>query len=452
MHLPLLGKVRRPGLIALAMAGVLSVGGLVAYIVYQQRQRAQIDTAALTVPVDSQPLAVRITASGTVEAVDSVNLSPRASDVLMEIYVEQGDRVAAGQVIARMKSNGVEAEIAQAEARIAQTEANLAEIRAGSRPEEVARGEAQVRQAEAQVADADARLQLAKDRMARNQGLYDEGAIALDDLDSTTQEERRATATLDQAQAALQDAKENLRQLRNGSRAEDVTAAEAQLREARAQLQGIQVRYDDTFIRAPFAGIITQKFATEGAFVTPTTSASDASSATSSAIVAVAKGLQVVAEVPEVDIGKITPGQAVEVVADAYPDQTFEGRVERIAPEAIQDRSRGDFTYFEVVVELVAGQDTLKSGMKADVTFVGDDLREALVVPSVAIVSKDGQPGVLVADEDDDIRLRRVTLGSQVGNQIQILEGVESGDRIFVELPPGKTLDNINFGQRDEES
>ncbi|MGF1513426.1 MAG: efflux RND transporter periplasmic adaptor subunit [Elainellaceae cyanobacterium] len=449
MHVPLIGKVHRPLLVALVAAGVLSIGGLATYIVYQ-RQARQVDTEALTVPVESQPLAVRITASGTVEAVDSVNLSPRTSDVLTEVFVEQGDRVTEGQAIARMKSSGIEAEMAQAEARIAQLEANLAELRAGSRPEEIARAEAQVRQAEAQVADAEARLTLAEERVARNRMLQSEGAVALDDLDNAIQEQQRSRAGLNQARAGVQEAEDSLRLLRNGSRAEDVTAAEAQLREARAQRQGIQVRLGDTYIRAPFAGVITQKFATEGAFVTPTTSASEASSATSSAIVALARGLQVVAEIPEVDIGKITPGQRVEVVADAYPDQTFEGRVERIAPEAIQDRSRGDFTYFEVVVALSTGQDTLKSGMKTDVTFVGDDLREALVVPSVAIVSKDGQPGVLVTDEDGEIRLRRVTLGSQVGNQIQILEGVASGDRIFLELPPGKTLDNLNFGQREE--
>ncbi|MEO0407866.1 MAG: efflux RND transporter periplasmic adaptor subunit [Cyanobacteria bacterium P01_A01_bin.135] len=450
MYIPAIGKVRRPAMVALAAAGILAVGGLGVYIV-NERRTEQIDTEALTVPVESQPLAVRITASGTVEAVDSVNLSPRTSDVITDIYVEQGDRVADGQVIARMKSSNVEAEIAQAEARIAQLEANLAELRAGSRPEEIARAESQVRQAEAQVADAQARLKLAEDRVARNQSLYDEGAIALDDLDASIQEQQRARASLSQTQAGVQEAQDNLRQLRNGSRAEDIAAAEAQLQEARAQLQGTQVRLDDTVIRAPFAGIITQKFATEGSFVTPTTSASEASSATSSAIVALAKGLQVVAEVPEVDIGEITPGQTVEIVADAYPDQTFEGRVERIAPEAIEDRSRGDFTYFEVVVELVSGQDTLKSGMKTDVTFIGDELSDALVVPSVAIVSKDGQPGVLVTDEEGEMRLRRVTLGSQVGNQIQILEGVDSGDRIFLELPEGKTLENLNFGQREAE-
>ncbi len=450
MQVPLVGKVRRPGLIALAVAGILSIGGLAAYVAYQ-RQTRQVDTEALTVPVESQPLAVRITASGTVEAVDSVNLSPRTSDVLIEVFVEQGDRVAEGQVVARMKSSGIEAEMAQAEARIAQLEASLAALSSGSRPEEIARAEAQVRQAQAQVADAEARLQLAEARVERNRALEAEGAVALDDLDNAIQEQQRSQAGLAQVQAGVQEAEDNLRLLRNGSRAEDITVAEAQLQEARAQKQGTQVRLEDTFIRAPFAGIITQKFATEGAFVTPTTSASDASSATSSAIVALAKGLQVVAEVPEVDIGEITPGQQVEVVADAYPDQTFEGRVERVAPEAIQDRSRGDFTYFEVVIELVSGQEELKSGMKTDVTFVGDNLQEALVVPSVAIVSQDGQPGVLVTDEAGEIRFRRVTLGSQVGNQIQILEGVASGDRIFLELPPGKTLDNLNFGQGEED-
>ncbi|MEL6222211.1 MAG: HlyD family efflux transporter periplasmic adaptor subunit, partial [Cyanobacteria bacterium J06627_8] len=204
-------------------------------------------------------------------------------------------------------------------------------------------------------------------------------------------------------------------------------------------------------IRAPFAGIISQKYATEGAFVTPTTSASDASSATSSAIVAIASGIEVIAEVPEVDISQIYPGQGVEITADAYPDSVFEGVVERIAPQAIIDPSRGDFVYFEVTIEVTTGLDELRSGMQTDVVFVGDELQEALVVPTVAIVSQDGQQGVLVPGNNKRARFRRVTIGPQVGNQIQILEGVDAGDRIFVELPPGQTLDNLNFGRASED-
>ena len=452
MHLPLVGKVRRPGVWAIALLTMAILGGsITAATVVIRRRITSYDVAELTVPVESQPLAVRITASGTIQPVDTVNLSPRISDILVALNVEQGDRVAAGDIIAQMKSDSIEAELMQAEARVAQLQALLTELRNGNRPQDIAQGEAQVRRSEGNVADAEARLALAMDKVRRNQELYEEGAISLDALDDVLNEADRAQATLDQANAGLNESREALDLLREGSRAEDIANMEAQLQEAQGNLQAVQVRLNDTVIRAPFEGIITQKFATVGAFVTPTTSASDVSSATSSAIVALAKGLEVLAEVPEVDIGRIQPDQQVEVVVDAYPEEIFQGQVERIAPEAVTDRSRGDFIYFEVTVALPADEEQLKSGMKADVTFVGDELSDALVVPAVAIVRQEGQSGVLVPDGQSDIRFNPVTLGSQVGNQIQILEGVESGDRVFVELPPGRSLENLNFGRRGED-
>ena len=451
MHIPMIGKVRRPGIWAIALLSTVVVGaGTTTALVLRPRQ-TNYDVDELTVLVESQPLAVQITASGTVQPIDTVNLSPRNSDILVSLNVEQGDRVVTGQIIAQMKSDSIEAELLQAKARVAQLDARLAALKTGNRPQDIAQGEAQVRQAEGRVADADARLLLALDKVKRNQNLYEEGAISRDFLDDVVNESERAQANLDQALASLQESRDRLDLLNAGSRDEDIANMAAQLQEAIGFQKQVEVRLNDTIIRAPFAGIITQKYATEGAFVTPTTSASDVSSATSSAIVALARGLEVLAEVPEVDIGRIQLNQTVEVVVDAYPDQVFEGNVKRIAPEAVKDRSRGDFIYFEVAIALTSGQDQLKSGMKSDVTFLGEELSEALVVPSVSIVRDQGQPGVLVPEGNNDVRFNPVTLGAQVGNSIQILEGVESGDRVFVELPPGKSLDNLNFGRKPDE-
>ncbi|NER00784.1 MAG: efflux RND transporter periplasmic adaptor subunit, partial [Cyanothece sp. SIO2G6] len=353
----------------------------------------------------------------------------------------------------------IEAQLLQAQARVAQLEAQLTALRNGNRSQDIAQGEAQTQQAEGRVSDAEARLTLAQDKLRRNQELYDEGAISRDALDDVVNEADRAQANLDQAVAGLAEARDRLDLLQEGTRSEDIADMEARLKEAIGQQREVEVRLNDTTIRAPFAGIITQRYATEGAFVTPTTSASDVSSATSSAIVALARGLEVLAEVPEVDIGRIQLGQPVELVVDAYPEQVFAGTVKRVAPEAVTDSSRGDFIYFEVAVALQDdGPDTpeqtlLKSGMKTDVTFIGDQQPDALVVPSVAVVRQEGQSGVLVPDEDNRVRFNPVTLGAQVGNQIQILEGVESGDRVFVELPPGQSLENLNFGrQADDEN
>jgi HlyD family secretion protein len=386
----------------------------------------------MTVQVEAEPLQVRIDASGKVQPTQTVNLSPKTSGLLVELLVEQGDRVTKGQVIARMEYESVEARLAQSQARVAQAEAVLAERRAGNRPEDIAKAEAQVAQARARVAESQAQLNLAEERVQRNRMLASEGAISHDELDAVLNQAETARAGLGQTQASLQEAQRNLELLQSGYRTEEIAQAQAQLAEAQANLRSVQVEYEDTLIRAPFDGIITQKYASEGAFVTPTTSASEATSATSTAIVALAQGLEVLAKVPEVDIQQLRVGQPVEVVADAYPGQGFRGKVLLIAPEAVVEER---VTSFQVRIALETGQDRLLSGMNVDVTFLGDEVDNALVIPTVAIVSRAGETGVLVPDAENKPQFRPVTLGTAIGNQTQILEGLESGDRVFIEIP-----------------
>ncbi len=432
MQIPLIGKVKtpKPWVLGLVAAGLLGAGTVATLVV---RQNSSVsDISSLTVPVETQSLTVRIAANGKVQPIQTVNLSPKNSGILAELYVEQGDRVQAGQLIARMESNSISPQLTQAQARVEQTQARLAALRAGNRPEETAQRQADVEQASARVQDAQARLNLATDRLQRNQRLQNEGAISIDSLDEVIREAESARANLEQNRASFRSAQKSLELSRNGSRVEDIADAEAQLKEALGSLAAVQVQQEDTLIRAPFGGIVTQKYATQGAFVTPTTSASEATSATSTAIVAVAAGLEVLAEVPEVDIGALKLGQAVEIQADALPDQVFQGRVKLVAPEAVVKQN---VTSFQVRVELTSGQDKLLSGMNVDLTFLGDRLSNTLVVPTVAIVTKDGQTGVLIPDQTNRPEFRPITIGTAVGDQTQVLEGIESGDRVFVDLP-----------------
>lgn len=442
MQLPLVGKVQRPWpwVLAAILAGTVGLGAIA--LTLSRSRGPSYDVEALTVPVDLTVLTVRINASGTVEPVKTVNLSPKNAGILERLLVEQGDSVAAGQLIAQMESDDVEAQLRQNQAAVAEAEARLAEVQRGNVPAVLAQGDAAVVAAEAAVRDAQVRLDLARTQFDRNQQLQRQGAISDNELDTFRREVRSAEAGLDQAQASAEETRQRLVDLRNTPEPEAIAQVAARLEQALGQLQATQVRLEDNRIRAPFAGVITQKFATEGAFVTPTTSASDASSATSTAIVALASGLELLAEVPEADIEQINVGQRVEVQADAFPDQVFAGRVRLIAPEAIERQS---VTLFQVRIELDTGKDILLSNMNVSVAFIGKQLSDALVVPTVAVVTQNGETGVLVQGEGDRIRFRPVTLGSQVGEQIQILAGVEAGERVFIDLPPGQQLENIQF-------
>ncbi|MGL5880112.1 MAG: efflux RND transporter periplasmic adaptor subunit, partial [Xenococcaceae cyanobacterium] len=219
---------------------------------------------------------------------------------------------------------------------------------------------------------------------------------------------------------------------RKRSQKSEIEQLKAAALSTQAELERIKIQFKDTVIRSPFDGVVTQKYATEGAFVAPTTSASSDLGATSTSIVAIARGLEIVAKVPEVDIGQLKPGQLVNVVADAFPDRTFQGRVRRIAPEAVVKQ---DVTSFEVRIALVTGQEQLLSKMNVDVTFLGQQLKDILTVPTVAIVTKKGETGVMIPGENNKPVFKPITIGQSQDDKTQVLQGLKPGDKVFTDLP-----------------
>ncbi len=472
VEVPFLGKkVKHPfrWAIGLIAVGSLAVGTTITYNLINRT--TEQDITQLTVPVEAQNVTLRIAASGKVVPVQSVNISPKNPGVLAQLYVEQGDRVEQGQVLARMDVGDIPAQILQYRANLAQVQAQLDQARAGSRSQEIAQAQArlaqaqaqlnqaragnrsqEIAQAQAQVDSAQAQVNLTQSRVTRYGELLKQGAIAQDQLEQYVTDHQRAKAALAEAQkrlsllesgsrneeiavreAAVTEAKAALVLLEKGSRPEEIAQRQAAVKAAEAQVKAAEVRLQDSVIRAPFSGIVTQKYANVGAFVTPTTSASTSASATSSSIVAVARGLEVLAQIPEVDLGRIEQGQQVEIVADAYPDQVFQGHVRLIAPEAVVEQG---VTSFQVRVALDTGTEKLRSGLNVDLTFLGDRISDALVLPTVAIVTENGQTGVLVADEKNQPSFTEVTIGAQIADQTQILQGVKQGDRVFVNPPP----------------
>jgi HlyD family secretion protein len=472
MEVPIIGKIGKvkrplPWIMGLITAGILAVAGAAYFVI--DSKTSKIDLAKLTVPVQAQNLTVRITASGSVVPIQSVNLSPKTSGRLAKLFVEQGDKVQQGQRVALMENGDLQARYLQAKANLTKAQASLAEVQAGSRPEEIAQAQARLLQAQArldearagkpsdidqaraQVEAARSRLALAKLRAERYQSLAEQGAVNLDQRDEAMTELRNANAALFEAEqrlqkvrtgsrpeivqleAAVAEARVAVQQLQNGRRPEEIAQYKAAVEAARAELQSMQVQLEDTVITAPFSGIVTQKYATEGAFVTPTTSASSTASATSTSIIAIAKGLEILAKVPEVDVGQIKPGQPVEIKANAFPDKVFKGRVERVAPEAVVEQN---VTLFQVRVALLTGQQELRSGMNIDeLTFLGQQLSDALVVPIGTIVTQEGETGVMVPDSDNKPTFKPVTVGQQNQDKIQILDGLREGQRVFTQLP-----------------
>ena len=445
MQLPIFGKIKKPlpWLIGLVTAGLLGTATTAYLVVRGKAPKANITN--LTVVVESKDLTVQIKANGVVQPVRKINLSPKDSGQIAKLYVDEGDKVEKGQLIARMDGEQFQAQVNQFKAALAKAQANLTQKRTGNRPQEIAKAQAEVAKNEALVFEARSRLALATQQVKRKEYPTQQGAISRDQLDQAVTEERNAKDNLKQAEASLAVATQELSLKKQGYRQEEIAQAEAEVAQAKAQLRVYETQLKNTFIRTPFAGTITRRFAQEGDFVTPTTSASTSDGATSTSLAELSSGLEVEAKVPEASIARIKPGQQVEVRSDAYPDDVFKGSVRLIAPRAVQETQDNKVTSFRVKVILYTSQQKLKTGMNVKLTFKGDSLRNALVVPLAAIVTKkEGQTGVLVADENNQAKFRPVTVGSTSGDKVQILQGVSKGERILIAPPEGQVIPGVD--------
>jgi HlyD family secretion protein len=252
----------------------------------------------------------------------------------------------------------------------------------------------------ANLRSSQAQLSRSRSELERNHSLYRQRAISLSDFNTV-----RSTFLVDQS------------------------AVEA----ARQRLEARKVENQELIVRAPFSGVISQRYADPGSFVTPTTTASATAGATSSSIVELAQGLEVVAKVPESDIGRIRLGQGASVRVDAFPDRSFASRVKRITPRAIK---LNNVTSFDVVLRLLEPPGALRIGMTADVGFQTGQIQAKTLIPTVAVVTEDGRPGVLLVGEGNQPKFQQVELGISSGKSTQILSGLTSGTRVFIDLPP----------------
>ena len=252
----------------------------------------------------------------------------------------------------------------------------------------------------ANLRSSQAQLSRSRSELERNKSLYRQRAISLSDFNTV-----RSTFLVDQS------------------------AVEA----ARQRLEARKVEKQELIVRAPFSGVISQRYADPGSFVTPTTTASATAGATSSSIVELAQGLEVVANGPESDIGRIRLGQAASVRVDAFPDRSFPSRVKRITPRAIK---LNNVTSFDVVLKLLEPPGALRIGMTADVGFQTGQIQAKTLIPTVAVVTEDGRPGVLLVGEGNQPTFQPVELGISSGKSTQILSGLTSGTRVFIDLPP----------------
>ncbi|AFY58006.1 RND family efflux transporter, MFP subunit [Rivularia sp. PCC 7116] len=420
---------------------------------------------------ERQDLKITITANGKIEPERSINISPKNAGVIKSLLVEEGDTAKKGQIIAYMDDSNLQGQLTQAKAGVASAQASLEKLKAGNRPQEIAQVKAQLEEAQAnlskliagnrpqEIAQAEARLNRAQvtlnqteAELNRYQQLFNSGAISRQNL-STYQTNRETALTqvkeaeqalnllkigsrqedIQQARAKVKQLQESYNLIQAGTRTEDVNQALAQVNSARGSLQTILAQIDDTVIRAPFDGVITKIYSKPGSFVTPNTAGGVSSSSLNSSILSLTANNQLVANIAESNLAKISIEQKVNIKTDAYLSEVFIGKVSQIAAQATVEQN---VTSFEVTAEIISSKKKLlRSGMNVETEFEIGEKQNALVVPTVAVVRKAEGTGVYILNDDNKPVFKSIQTGVVVKNQTEVKSGLTGKEKVVLSAP-----------------
>ncbi|MDB9527405.1 efflux RND transporter periplasmic adaptor subunit [Oscillatoria sp. CS-180] len=395
------------------------------------------------VPVTTADISNDLQSNGVVKARKVTNLSPRQAGHITQVYVEEGDFVAQGELIARMENGELQAQVDRHNALLQKAQAALTQAIAGNRSEEIVQAQAAVAVAQANVVAAEATVDKALQELWRFQQLFEAGAISHNSFEDTLQQSKEAEANLQAQIAQLEEAQASLERLENGTRPEEIIQAQAEAEQIQAQLRFYQVQLDSSFVRAPFAGIITRQFAQAGDFVTPTTTASSTAGATQTSIAELSSGLEIEAQISENNIAAIQVGQTVDISTTAYSDTVFIGKVKSISPVAVKDA--GNFTFFNVMIDFQDPEALLKAGMNVQLSLQGKAVKDTLVIPQAAVMTQaDGASSVYVVTGENQLALQVIELGLDNGKQVQVLAGLDEGDYVSLTPPEDQVIPGID--------
>jgi RND family efflux transporter MFP subunit len=374
---------RRRGRLLAAVTLVILAGAGALWFWWGRTRPPVVETAVARPATSGGPGSV-LDASGYVTARRQATVSAKITGKVVEVLIEEGMRVSEGDVLARLDDTEARAQIALAQAQLVAARSQVAEVRA------------QLRQAE-------------RDH-ARQEQLYAKQLVSAQSLDATI-------AQRDSLRARL-------------------ASTEEQIKVAEEAVAVSEVGLDNTVIRAPFSGIVVAKSAQPGEMISPV-SAGGGFTRTGIGTIVDMDSLEIQVDVNESYINRVTPGQPVEAVLNAYPDWRIPGEVIAIIPTA--DRSKATV---KVRIALKQKDPRIVPDMGVRVGFL--DARSApsghpvagVLVPAEAIRTEDGHP-VLFVYAGGKVERRRVTLGPDVvGGQRLVSSGLRDGERVVVAGPP----------------
>jgi len=334
--------------------------------------------AVTTAFVEARELPDTVQAVGTVEASREAVLSSKIMGTITALRVDEGQRVAKGDVLIVLDAADIKAK--QEGAMHAKEE-----------------GAAALREAEAGLDEAKAAQENASVNLGRMKSLYDDSAVTKKELDDTDTEARMAGAKVEQAEARIKQAKARIAQ------------AVAAINETEATL-GYSV------IRSPLNGAVVSKMAQQGEMAVPGMPLLKVSDDTD---------LRLNTTVKESGLSGINRGDSVRVRVDAIPGLELTGKITEIVPAA-EPATRS----FVVKVDLPPTIGLLP-GMFGR-AYLPNGTRKAVLIPKVALVDKEGMKGVYVVTPEGRLTFQTVLAGDPVDDMVEALSGLSGGEKVVV--------------------
>src|SRR5579871_624688 len=378
-----------------------------------------------TAQVKRQTIAKTITATGTLQAVTTVQVGTEVSGAISELDADYNSQVKKGQVIARIDPSQFQAQLNQANATWMGTLATVQSAQSN-----VVAADAGVAAAQANVDRTDSALKDAQTSFDRTQKLVQAGAAPAMDLPTAQAALAQADAQKQQAIAQLNQSKAQAQSARS-----QVNQAQAQSDQAKASVDVAKVNLDHTVIKAPIDGVVVARNVDVGQTV--------AASLAAPTVFLIANDLtrmQVLANIDEADVGQLNNSNKVSFTVDAYPNDVFRGSISqvRLAPQTVQN-----VVTYTAVIDVANPDLKLKPGMTANVTVVAAQRNGVLAVPSTALRFRpDAQatpakpvrgPAVWKVDATGKLTQVSVQTGTTDGVRTEIVAGdLKEGDVVAV--------------------
>jgi len=352
-------------------------------------------------PVLRGEIAQILELSGEIVATESVVMAAIKDGPIKYCPWREGDSVRAGEKLVEIDREVHRAEVLVAQAALAVARSKLADLKAGTRPEEIDKADANVKRWQATLEEA-------RKNHERQSELFAQDFTSQQSVDG-------ARERMEVAEAELAASREVLRMLKAGPTPTEIAVQSATVEEAAARLALAQAHLAECVITAPFDGTITKVYVRVG----------DLASAKAPLLEMFApSSLLVRFAVPEARAAAVRPGLGLQVALDAMPGRTFSAEVSRVYPQL-------DATMRTRIVEARITEPVEPvPGMFARLTLELQRAENAILVPNGTILTTPTGGQIVFVVDQGKARRRDVVLGIQGEHTVQIVEGVEAGERV----------------------